>query len=349
MSDNWTKLSNDFTDVMYKYKPYVWGVYMYLSRRIKGWHKEEDAVSLTQLMAATGLTKPSLIKAVKVLIADGWITQKKIDRKNVYTIECKNSDRDGKQHLPLEGVDSKQHLPSSDVDGKQHLPLTPEIVNDIYHDGKQHLPQVVNGIYPQKKYKEIYKEIYINKEKEKEKETETFVAQSATHLAPEKIPKLKNKDVKDVKEPKDTTAYHEIDALFKAGSEKLTGIPYYRDGKEAKNIKLLEPRYLQDSEKFKDLARKYYNMIKFGGDFWAGQSFTPSMFNSHYNRVAAFKPPEKVIKQIQVQEVLSEPYEAKLLRKYGHYEEADLRYLVEHKVILREDADYIRAQRVLPC
>lgn len=150
-------------------------------------------------------------------------------------------------------------------------------------------------------------------------------------------------DNKDL-EPVGSAPFHAIDKIFKTGSEKLSGKSYYKDAKESKQIKLLESRYIQDPEFFIKNARKYFFMVsEFDDEFWRTQPFTPSAFNSFYNRIMCFKLPKETIKQEQ-QKHRSEWDE--LMERYGGYEDEKLKYLLRSGSINEKEYDYIREHQV---
>ena len=147
----------------------------------------------------------------------------------------------------------------------------------------------------------------------------------------------------------DASSFNEIAKLFSSGSEQISGVPYYHNGREAKNVKQLEARYRNDQQGFIDLAKKYYAMIAHSGDdFWTQQPFTPSAFNSHYNRIVAYQPPNKVI---QLAQIRSEKYDynESMLERYGTYSDDDLNYLRKHDVINDEALEYIKKNRTMLC
>ncbi len=72
---NYTQLSNEFIEQMFKYDMAAIKVFVAISRKTIGWHKKSDKISYSQLKKMTGLCVNSLKKGIKVLIKDGWITQ----------------------------------------------------------------------------------------------------------------------------------------------------------------------------------------------------------------------------------------------------------------------------------
>ena len=61
-------------------------VILAICRKTFGWHKEQDNISLSQLMELTGLTRSSVINAIKSLIARGLIARRKIGNSYEYAL-----------------------------------------------------------------------------------------------------------------------------------------------------------------------------------------------------------------------------------------------------------------------
>ena len=131
--------------------------------------------------------------------------------------------------------------------------------------------------------------------------------------------------------------HSEVRKIFEFFSEKKDGVTYYHNAREAANIKQLEPRYKQDSDGFKALVEKYYEMTQSGADFWCEQPLTPSAFNSLYNRIVAFK-----IKQ-QPRKDTNEEF---IMRNFGTATDERLADVVERGLISASDMAYIQSQRI---
>ena len=78
------------------------------------------------------------------------------------------------------------------------------------------------------------------------------------------------------------SAHSEIKNLFLYLSSKIDGYSYYHDGKQARHIKLLEKRYIQDKHEFKKMLLYYRDLI-LNNDDWADETLCPSSFNSLYD------------------------------------------------------------------
>jgi len=315
---NYTQTPNRFIDeYMSQLESYSTCVYLTICRKTIGYHKDTDEISLSQIIKLSGLSKNTVLKGIAELELNLLIsvTRKGKGRRSVNTYglnfdsvqKAENPIDNSAQNEPIEEKNSAQFEPLNNIsekNGAQNEPLN--AVN-----GAQFEPiNPVNGAQF-----EHTKEINIKKE-------------------------YKESNI----EPVGSSPFHEIDKLFQAGSEKLTGQPYYKDGKESKQIKLLESRYIKDPAAFIDLARKYYNMItKLDDDFWNTQSFTPSAFNSHYNRILCFQLPGTVRRQ-EEQKNRSEWDE--LMDRYGEYDEAALKYFLRCTQISQKEYDYIINHRM---
>jgi DNA-binding Lrp family transcriptional regulator len=85
-------------------------------------------------------------------------------------------------------------------------------------------------------------------------------------------------------------AHRLIKSIFADGSKLLNADPYYHDGKQAKAVSNLEPRYKEDPEKFETLTRKFFEIIKTAKEpYWNSCSFDPATFQSRYNAILAYK------------------------------------------------------------
>lgn len=128
----YTKLPNEFVDdVMPTISAISTVVYVAIARRTIGWQKDSDSISLSQLVRATGLTRPSVVKAINELTQRNLISVKRqqsnqVSESNVYTIL----------------TSSKNDLPPSQFN------LLPDnaVVNSVNYPSKNNLPDVVNEI-----------------------------------------------------------------------------------------------------------------------------------------------------------------------------------------------------------
>lgn len=132
----YTKLPNEFVDdVMPTISAISTVVYVAIARRTIGWQKDSDSISLSQLVRATGLTRPSVVKAINELAQRNLIAvtrqqSNQVSGSNVYTI--------------ISG--SKQDLPPSQFNLLPSENDLPSVVNDVNYPSKNDLPDVVNDV-----------------------------------------------------------------------------------------------------------------------------------------------------------------------------------------------------------
>jgi phage replication O-like protein O len=106
-------------------------VYIVICRQTIGWQKETDAISLSQFVRMTGLSKPTITKAIKQLVSSELIAVQSSSAGKI---------RDTNQY----SLRSKTVLPPSKLD------LPPSKL-DLPDGSKSTLPPVVNEVYTQKK------------------------------------------------------------------------------------------------------------------------------------------------------------------------------------------------------
>ena len=123
-------------------------VYLVICRQTRGWHKQSDAISISQFMKMTGLTKPTILRALMELEKRGIINTHTSSKTYAYSISetiiidtvcCEPT---SKESLPIH--DGKESLPIDD--GQKSLPIKPVF-------GQVSLPISVKKVYTQKKGK----------------------------------------------------------------------------------------------------------------------------------------------------------------------------------------------------
>lgn len=143
-------------DVLPVISPASTKVLMLIMRRTAGWQRESDAISVRQFSVALNLSRPTVLKALKELIACKVIA---VDYGSTH------GDRDVNVYSVLGGQD---FLPPSQINlppSKESLPRGQEILPE---GGKESLPQVVKKFDP-----------YIKKgNKEENKDTTTRLRRS---------------------------------------------------------------------------------------------------------------------------------------------------------------------------
>lgn len=111
--ENFTRIPNHlFDEWMKTMQASSFIVLMAICRKILGWNKESDNISLSQIEEITGLTRPVVIKAIKDLTKRKLIIKDQSGKINNYSLNI----------------------------SKENLPIQNEIVNNINHDGKENLP-----------------------------------------------------------------------------------------------------------------------------------------------------------------------------------------------------------------
>ena len=98
----------------------------YILRHTWGFDKDRDEISLTQLEAGiknfdkgTGLSRPTIIKAIKGLATRGFIKKANGKKANLYEL-VKNFNYPSKKTLPVAGKDSLHTIDNNTIDNKQY-------------------------------------------------------------------------------------------------------------------------------------------------------------------------------------------------------------------------------------
>ena len=151
----YTQLPNDFIDkIMPAITPAATLCYMIIARHTFGWHRESDAIPISQFVGQSGLTKPTVTKALREL-SDAKIIA--VTVVNVHGRHTQSYSITGdfvpisKESLPREGKNLS-------LSGKKSLPREGK---NLSLSGQIILPLEGKILSPQKKGKES------NKEKEK--------------------------------------------------------------------------------------------------------------------------------------------------------------------------------------
>ena len=76
-----------------------------ICRKTFGWHKEQDQISLSQMMEMTGLKRPAVIAGIQSAMSRGIVARRQIGRSFEYALIL----TDGKKILPS---DSNKKIPS---------------------------------------------------------------------------------------------------------------------------------------------------------------------------------------------------------------------------------------------
>ena len=149
-----TQLDNSLIDyVMPSVNPSDWVIICFVVRKTRGWHKDSDALSLTQMEAGTGLSRPTVVSSLKRLTEQGHLSR--VD--GVGTI----SNRYGlnpdfvistDEGEGLKNLTSKKTLP---VSSKESLPLsskktlhTKETPKQTKKESVAHAPATADDLMP---------------------------------------------------------------------------------------------------------------------------------------------------------------------------------------------------------
>lgn len=331
---NYTQTPNRFIDeYMSKVSPHASMVYFVICRKTIGWHKDTEEISLSQIVSLTGISRNTVLKAIAELEAHGLInvTRKGSGRKSTNVYEL-NFEPVNESQKPMDN--SAHDEPKAENNGScdEQIDSTQKVnssrrepINDLIGSGDEPI-SAKNG-----SCREHTKEIVLNKDL---KESTALAEKVASEFSGQVVPQQKT-----AAPAKAGTPFNAIDAIFKAGSEKHTGQPYYKDAKESRQIKLLEARYTHDPERFLMLTRRFYWMItKLQDEFWNTQPFTPSAFNSLYNRIASYQPSADIQKR---EERGSQTDDEWFLEKYGNCTKQQLDYFYRAKMINKADYEML--------
>lgn len=129
--NEFTKTPNFIFEIMPQLSPAEFKVIMVVVRQTCGYHKEIDAISLTQFMQATALSRQGVLNAIASLVEKGFLVKCTIGNTFKYSVKIVNS------------VDQSTELTG--------LLSRPELVNSV----DQFAPKLVNSVDLQKK---VFKE-----------------------------------------------------------------------------------------------------------------------------------------------------------------------------------------------
>jgi phage replication O-like protein O len=123
---NHTQLSNDFIDrIMSRVNGNAVKVFLAISRKTIGWHKDTDEISLTQLEAMTGLSRKTILSAVQMLIKADVITATASRGRGHSTTYSVNYIEKGGEIPPIDETKGGEIPPISPVKGGDIPPIKP--------------------------------------------------------------------------------------------------------------------------------------------------------------------------------------------------------------------------------
>lgn len=303
---NYTQTPNRFIDeYMNQVSPAATKIYLTICRKTIGWHKDTEDISLSQIVKLTGLSKNTALRATEELEQFNLINviRKGTGRRATNNYELNFEYINEPENSMENGSQNELFDENGKGNGSNSEPINPVI-------GSKFEPiNPVNG-----SNFEQTKEIVLKKES------------------------------KEILEPADSDITHEIISLIQEGSKQLTGKPYYHDGKEAGHVALLKQRYMKDRDLFIKLLQRFHYLKKNPpNNYWADVAFTPSIFNSNWNKLLHLKLPASVVAQ-EEQKHRSEWDE--LMDRYGGYEDEKLKYLLRSGSINQKEYEYIKDHQV---
>ena len=93
LENGYTKIANEILDALIKWRlsPYESSILLVVLRKTYGFNKKEDWISLSQFVKATGIKKPHVCRALRMLIKQKMITKGGTPKKPLYKFQ-KNFD-----------------------------------------------------------------------------------------------------------------------------------------------------------------------------------------------------------------------------------------------------------------
>lgn len=171
---SYTQITNDFIDTELPHlSASAVCVYLVICRRTIGWHKQSDVIALSQFMTMTGMSKPTVIKALRELTERGIISV--ISESRAYSVSQRimlTASCCGSTTKSTSGQDS---LPES----KDSLLVGQKTLLD---DGQESLPQPVKKIDTQKKEKRNTKKKEVVQRDERLQHWQFTIYRELTHL-----------------------------------------------------------------------------------------------------------------------------------------------------------------------
>lgn len=154
IESDYNKVLNDVFDVVQpNVSPVAFSVFMAVWRKTVGFNKKSDRISLTQLEKATGLTRPTVIKAMAELVAKKLILDASNKRGNSYEIQLNNLT--SKNTLLVKSVNqtSKGILPKTSKGILHTKDITKDILQKtvVEREGALNLPEYEPPAHSHKK------------------------------------------------------------------------------------------------------------------------------------------------------------------------------------------------------
>jgi len=152
--DNHTKVSNEFIEnYMHLLSGSAVKIFISISRKTNGWHKETDSISLSQMQTLSGLSKKQTIKAVKELEENDLIkVDKTAGKTSNYTLNytskentlVKKVHQSGEESTPVEpltGVESTHTKEIVKETTTKEILITPAEANALTQKLYDYIPK----------------------------------------------------------------------------------------------------------------------------------------------------------------------------------------------------------------
>jgi phage replication O-like protein O len=135
--NNHTQISNDFIDnQMKKLSGGAAKVFIAISRKTIGWHKDTDSISIAQIMNITGLSNRGAINCIIELEKSGMIkvfrrkSAKDYNYTNEYTIAYEESSQRCEESSPISSEESSQTKETKKTITKERA-FAPPLLTDV--------------------------------------------------------------------------------------------------------------------------------------------------------------------------------------------------------------------------
>jgi len=290
MKPNFTQIPNVILDEWMAIAEPIDSIILFaICRKIYGWHKLEDGISQSQLMAMTGLSRNRVKKGLKfwidakVLVCTGKET--KTTSRRYKLILCDNFNKDiNKSIVNDNGV--SQH------DSHEGHSVTVR--------GSQRDSQEGHGVTVQKKDKETYQNIFLNKEAEFQKNKHNEIAVKEYVV---------NNSAGDVQPSRIT---NQINDWFITLWKEYYKMPYKADLFETDR---LAHELDHDWDSFLTLVKAFQT-----DQYWAKVSMSPRMLRKAWDKLGSrAKVSENQSREIRRKEI--DTYEQKILEHEQHKKE----------------------------
>jgi phage replication O-like protein O len=130
-------------------------IYLVIARKTRGWGKDFDRISLTQFVKISGMSRPTVVSAIKELLDYKLIVEDQDYYINSYALDDSNIVEAIDENIPKDDTNQLKNLTSKEI----------KLVKNFTPTGKESLPQT-----PQTSKESLHTEIKIKETKTKVKE-----------------------------------------------------------------------------------------------------------------------------------------------------------------------------------